>query len=68
MLLLYTAFGCAWAWLCYKHQYDLLPLQVRTLSAFYHVGYSVHLAVMLVLPFKSGRVTSHRNGGKLGLI
>jgi hypothetical protein len=28
MSLLYLTFGCAWAWLCYKHQYELLPIQV----------------------------------------
>lgn len=29
MLVIYAGFALAWAWLCYRHIHELLPIQVR---------------------------------------
>lgn len=34
MFLLYIALGAVWGWLCYRHQHDLLPIQVRLSQVF----------------------------------
>lgn len=62
MFLVYVIAGSAWAWLCYKHVTELLPIQVR------HVLYTLGGVLMFisVLSLELGCVPCHRNGCKLG--
>ena len=34
MFLFYTVFGLVWAWFCYRHLQELLPIQVRSFISF----------------------------------
>jgi hypothetical protein len=63
MFFAYTIFGSAWAYFCYKHVTELLPIQVRSWS---NGGVSLAYYLPAVLFVEPNRVSRHRDGSKLG--
>jgi hypothetical protein len=61
MFFVYAIAGSVWAWLCYKHVTELLPIQVC--QVLYTLGDLISISV---LSLELGRVPCHRNGCKLG--
>ena len=67
MFFAYALFGSAWAYICYKHLTELLPIQVRILV---NKGISINLSHICyaVLSIRSDRLSCHRDGSKLGYV
>jgi hypothetical protein len=61
MFFVYAIAGSVWAWLCYKHVTELLPIQVC--QVLYTLGDLISISV---LSLELGRVPCYRNGCELG--
>lgn len=64
MFLAYAVIGGIWAWFCYRHLQDLLPIQASCNCEFLDIV----LILALVLPLRTSGVTCHRDACSMGCV
>ena len=47
MFVAYSAFAAYWAWTCYQHMQDLLPMQARFYLFYFFGGANSHLVLFV---------------------